>query len=113
MVYDNEKYFYTILKFALKKTFKFQLYSDCKKFENALPGKSIALFAIYTKNDLANFKKVSQKETSMIVCTSNTKIFEKVKRNSKVLFFDNSKIKSQLITEIKDYLKPANLSIKE
>ncbi|MFH6995511.1 hypothetical protein [Flavobacterium sp. FlaQc-48] len=103
LLYDTKKKFFKILKYAFKKDFVFDVYSDITDFEALLDEYSSAVFVIYSESNLKEFMRVSQKGVPIIVCTSKQEIFEKLKDINEIFLYDCSKIKSEMVVELKNY----------
>lgn len=103
LLYDTKKKFFKILKYAFKKDFVFDVYSDITDFEALLDEYSSVVFVIYSESNLKEFMRVSQKGVPIIVCTSKQEIFEKLKDINEIFLYDCSKIKSEMVVELKNY----------
>lgn len=109
ILYDTKKIFFKFLKYGFKKDFIFDIYSNLIHFEEYLGNYSSAAFVIYCDNDLNDFMKIYQKGIPVIACTTKIEIFEQLKNINEVFLFDSSKIKSEMVLELKGYFNLSTL----
>ncbi|MFI0490448.1 hypothetical protein [Flavobacterium sp.] len=110
VVYDSKNYFSRFLKYEFRKSFKFDSFKNFDSFENEINNYSVIVFVIYSEDELVNFMKIYKKGIPLIVCTFNEKLLLKMRSIDEILLLDTSKIKSEVIIELKSYLNLVNFS---
>jgi hypothetical protein len=110
VVYDRQNYFSRFLKYEFKKPYIFDFHRDIKCFDNLVNTYSIIVFVIYSEEELVDFMKVYRKGIPLIVCTFNEKLLLKMRNVDEILLLDTTKIKSEIIIELKSYLNLINFS---
>ena len=103
-VYDSLNNFARFLKYEFKKNINFDSFKNFDSFESEINKYSTILFVIYSEDDLADFMKIYKKGIPMIVCTPSDSLYTKMKSIKGILVLDTSRMKSEVITELKSYL---------
>ena len=108
VVYDSRNYFSRFLKYEFRKNFKFDTFKNFNDFENEIKNYSTIIFVIYSEEELVDFMKIYKAGFPLIVCTFNEKLLLKMKSVEEILLLDTSKVKSEVIIELKSYLNLVN-----
>ncbi len=103
ILFDPKKKFFKFLKYGFRRYFTFDVYSDLNHFEAIMNNYSRVVFVIYSENILNDFIRISQKGVPIMVFTSEPEIFEQLKEINKVYLFDISKVKSEMLSELKSH----------
>ena len=103
-VYDSQNYFSRFLKYQFMNTFEFDSFRNFKSFENTIKNYSAIVFVIYTEEEIVNLMRIYKKGIPLIVCTFNEKLLLKMRQIDDILLLDTSKIKSEVIAELRTYL---------
>lgn len=110
VVYDSQNYFARFLKYEFKKSIEFDSFRKFESFEKKISNYSKILFVIYSDEELVNFMKIYKKGIPIIACTFDVKLFYKMKSIYGILVLDTSKMKSEIIIELKSYLNLTSFS---
>jgi hypothetical protein len=110
VVYDSQNYFSRFLKYQFKGKFGFDSFRNFKSFETGIKDYSVIVFVIYSEEELVDFMKIHKKGIPLIVCTFNEKLLLKMRHIDGILLLDTSKIKSEVIVELKSFLNLANFA---
>ena len=110
VVYDSQHYFSRFLKYEFRKTLEFDTFKNFNHLEKALNNYSTILFVIYIEEELIDLMKIYKKGIPLIVCTFNKQLLLKLKNIDEILLLDTSKVKSEVITELKSYLNLVSFS---
>lgn len=89
-------------------TFIFDSFRNFKSFENTINDYLAIVFVIYSEEEIADLMSIYKKGIPLIVCTFNEKLLLKLKNIDEILLLDTSKIKSEVIAELKAYLNKSN-----
>jgi hypothetical protein len=103
-VYDRQNNFARFLKHEFKKTIDFDSFRNFDSFENEINNYSTILFVIYSEDEIEDFIKIYKKRIPIIVCTPNNSLFLKMISYNGILVLDTSRIKSEVIIDLKSYL---------
>ena len=104
VIYDSQNYFSRFLKYEFRKTVEFDSFKNFKSFENAIKEYSTIVFVIYSEEEIVNLMSIYKKGIPLIVCTFNEKLLFKMRNIDEILLLDTSKLKSEVIAELKLYL---------
>lgn len=104
VVFDSQNYFARFLKYEFKNTFEFDSFRNFKSFENGINDYSTIVFVIYYEEEIVNLMSIYKKGIPLIVCTFNKKLLLKMQNIDEILLMDTSKLKSEVIAELKSYL---------
>ena len=104
VIYDSKIYFSRFIKHEFRKTLKFDSFKNYNSFENRIKNYSIIIFVIYSEEELADFMKIYKTGIPLIVCTFNKILLLKIQNIDGILVLNISKIKSEILTEMKSCL---------
>ncbi len=102
-VYDSKSYFSRFLKYEFRKTLKFDTFKNFNFFEEVIHNYSTILFVIYEEDELVDFMKIHKKGIPLIVCTFNEQLLIKFQNTDEILVLNTSKLKSDVIRDLKTY----------
>ncbi|MFW0739986.1 hypothetical protein [Flavobacterium sp. T12S277] len=103
LIYDSQKYFSRFLKHEFQEDYSFDAYCNFKYFDKVLDKYSVIVFVIYSEKELLDFLKVYRKEIPLIICSFNNGILSELGKIEEVLLLDTSKLKPEIINELKSY----------
>lgn len=104
LVYDSQKGFSRFLKYEFKKEYAFDVYKNFRNFNDEIDHYAIILFVVYSDKELIDLMRIYKKGVPLIVSTLNKEMKSKLEKMDDVLFFDPSKVKSEMRTELRFYL---------
>lgn len=108
LVCDSQKYFSRFIKYEFKEDLSFDVCRSFEDFDSGLNVYSIIVFVIYSEEELLDFIKVYKEDIPLIVCTFNNKILIKLKKIEGILLLDTSKIRSEIVVELRSYFNFIN-----
>jgi len=108
VVYDSQNYFSRFLKYEFRKNLNFDSFKNFNQFENEITNYFAILFVIYLDEELVDFMKIHKKGVPVIVGTFNKNLLLTMQNVDEILVLDISKLKSEVMTELKSYLHLAN-----
>ncbi len=104
-VYDSQNYFSRFLKYQFMNTFEFDSFRNFKSFEKTINDYAGIVFVIYSEEEIVNLMRIYKNGIPLIVCTFNEKLLLKMRQIDEILLLDTSKIKSEVIVELRKYLE--------
>jgi hypothetical protein len=104
LVYDSQNCFARFLKYEFKEYFSFDVYKNFKNFNDTLDEYAFMVFVVYSDQELIDLLRIYKRGVPLIVSTLNKEIKLKLEKIEDILLFDQSKIKSEMRTELKFYL---------
>jgi len=111
VVYDSQNYFSRFLKYEFRDELEFDSFRNFTTFENGLNDYSTIVFVIYSEEEIINLMRIFKNGIPLIVCTFNQKLLQKMRFIDGILLLDTSKIKSEIITELRLYLDLAKCTL--
>ena len=110
-VYDYQNYFSRFLKYEFRKTVEFDSFKNFKSLENTIKEYSTIIFVIYSEEEIVNLMSIYKKGIPLIVCTFNEKLLLKLRNIDEILLLDTSKVKSEVIAELRTYLNITEMTL--
>lgn len=101
LVFDSKQYFANFLKYEFKSHFVFDSYKDLAKFEGEIEQYNFMFFMIYDTSELLNLIQLHKRGIPLIVSTLDAKIKSQLEKLESIIFFDSTKIKSEMRVDLK------------
>lgn len=104
LVFDSEVYFAKFLKHKFKDDFALDSYRYFEKFDNELKDYKAVFYIVYNNNEFNNMLQLSKRGIPVIASSLNKKIQAKLEKNKDIVVFDASKIKYEMVQQLKSCL---------
>lgn len=109
VVFDNQNYISKVLKNKFHEEISFDLYKKFKYFDKSLKEYSIAIFVIYSEDEILNLMKVYKKKIPLIICSFNKETLKNLRKIDNIMLLDASKILPEIVNQLKIYFSRLNI----